>query len=51
MVSVGKNNWYGHPNKEILNKLQNSKVYRKEENGSIMLRIKNDRLKIEACNP
>lgn len=40
MVSVGKNNWYGHPNKEVLNKLQNSKVYRKEENVALCLELK-----------
>ena len=28
VISVGKNNRYGHPNKEVLNILDNSKVYR-----------------------
>ena len=28
IISVGKNNRYGHPNKEILNNLEGSKIYR-----------------------
>jgi len=47
IISVGKNNRYGHPNKEVLNNLENSKVYRTDEDGSIMFKIKNNKLKIE----
>ena len=50
IISVGKNNRYGHPNKEVLNNLENSKVYRTDQDGSIMLRIKNNKLKIETCS-
>ena len=28
IISVGKNNRYGHPNKEVLNNLRDSKIYR-----------------------
>ena len=28
VISVGKNNRYGHPNKEVLNNLEDSKIYR-----------------------
>ena len=49
VISVGKNNRYGHPNKEVLNNLDNSKIYRTDEDGSIMFKIKNNRLKIETC--
>ena len=28
IISVGKNNRYGHPNKEVLENLDNSKIYR-----------------------
>ena len=51
IISVGKNNRYGHPNKEVINNLNNSKIYRTDEDGSIMFKIKNDNLKIEACVP
>ena len=50
IISVGKNNRYGHPNKEVLNKLENSKVFRTDEDGSIMFRIKN-KLEIETYIP
>ena len=51
IISVGKNNRYGHPNKEVLENLKESKLYRTDEDGSIMLRIKNDKLKVETCSP
>ena len=51
IISVGKNNRYRHPNKEVLNNLENSKIYRTDQNGSIMFKIKNNKLKIETCNP
>ena len=52
IISVGKNNRYGHPNKEVLNNLSNSKIYRTDQDGSIMFKIKNNKLKIETtCTP
>ena len=51
IISVGKNNRYGHPNKEILNVLDNSKIYRTDQDGSIMFKIKNNKLQIETCTP
>lgn len=51
IISIGKNNRYGHPNKEVLNTLKNSKIYRTDQDGSIMFKIKNNKLKIETCNP
>ena len=51
VISVGNNNRYGHPNKEVLNNLENSKIYRTDEDGSIMFKIKNNKFKIETCNP
>ena len=51
IISVGKNNRYSHPNKEVLNNLENSKTYRTEKDGSIIFEIKNDKLKIETCTP
>ena len=51
IISVGKNNRYGHPNKEVLNNLDGSKIYRTDQDSSIMLKIKNNKLKIESCSP
>ena len=51
IISVGKNNRYGHPNKEVLNNLERSKIYRTDEDGSIIFKIKNNKLKIETCSP
>jgi len=39
IVSVGKNNRYGHPNKEVLYILKDSIIYRTDRNGSIEFKI------------
>lgn len=49
IISVGKNNRYGHPNREVLDNLNNSKIYRTDEDGSIMFKIKKDKLDIGTC--
>ena len=51
IISVGKNNRYGHPNKEVLNNLEESKIYRTDKDGSVMFKIKNNKLQIETCGP
>ena len=51
VISVGKNNRYGHPNKKVLDNLNTSKVYRTDQDGSIMFKIKNNKLKIKTCSP
>jgi len=51
IISVGKNNMYGHPNKEVLDNLKNSKIYRTDEDGSIMFKIINNKLNIKTCSP
>ena len=51
IISVGKKNRYGHPNKEVLDNLEDSKIYRTDQNGSIMFKIKNNKLRIETCSP
>jgi len=51
IISVDKNNRYGHPSKEVLNNLKDSKIYRTDQDGSIMFEIKNNKLKIETCSP
>ena len=51
VISVGKNNRYGHPNDSVLDNLENSKIYRTDEDGSIMFKIKNEKLRLETCAP
>ena len=51
IISVEKNNRYGHPNKEVLDNLNDTKVYRTDKQGSIMFKIKNNRLKVDTCSP
>ena len=51
IISVGKNNRYGHPNKEVLSNLEQTKIYRTDQDGSIMFKFKNNKLKIETCTP
>ena len=51
IISVGKKNRYGHPNKEVLDNLKESRIYRTDQDGSIMFKIKNNKLKIETCSP
>ena len=47
IISVGKNNRYGHPNKEVLNNLDQSKIYRTDKDGSIILKFVNNNIKFE----
>ena len=51
IISVGKNNRYGHPNKEVLDTLDKSKIYRTDQDGSIMFKIQDNKLKVETCSP
>ena len=51
IISVGSKNKYGHPNTEVLDNLESSKIYRTDQNGSIMFKIDKDKLKIETCSP
>ena len=51
IISVGKNNRYGHPNDSVLDNLQDSKIYRTDLDGSIMFKINNNKLEINTCPP
>ncbi len=51
IISVGKNNKFGHPNQEVLDNLENSKIYRTDHDGSIMFKTKNNKLKIKTYIP
>lgn len=39
LISVGKNNRYGHPKESVLDILKNSKIYRTDLDGSIEIQI------------
>ena len=47
IISVGKNNLYGHPKKEVLNTLAISKIYRTDIDGSILIILNNNGYKIK----
>lgn len=49
IISVGKNNRYGHPNNDILENLEMSKIYRTDTDGSVRFKIKGNKLEIETC--
>ena len=51
VISVGKDNKFGHPKEEVLDILNNSKIYRTDQDGSIMFKVKSSRLKIETFEP
>ena len=51
IISVGKNNRYGHPNKDVLDNLNNSVIHRTDKQGSILFKIKNNKLNIKTYNP
>ena len=51
LISVGINNRFGHPKESVLDILNNSKIYRTDQDGSILFKIKKDKLKIETCSP
>lgn len=51
IISVGKNNRYDHPSKEVLTNLKDSKIYRTDKDGGTIFKIKNNELKVETCQP
>lgn len=51
VISVGKNNRYGHPNKEVLDNLDEAIIYRTDYHGTIVFKVKNNKLKINTCPP
>ena len=48
---MDKNNRYGHLNSNVLNNLEDSKIYRTDQNRSVMFKIEKNKLDIEACSP
>lgn len=51
LISVGKNNRYGHPKESVLDILSNSKIYRTDKNGSIEIKLYKNGYKISTCSP
>lgn len=51
LISVGKNNRYGHPKEEVLDNLSNSRIYRTDLDGSIEIKLKKNGYKIRICSP
>ena len=47
LISVGKNNKFGHPKKFVLDILSNSEIYRTDLNGSIDIKLNKNGYKIE----
>lgn len=50
LISVGENNSYGHPNKEVLERLRkmNTQIYRTDLNGEIYMKLyKNGKIQID----
>ena len=51
VISVGRNNRYNHPNKEVLDNLDKSIIYRTDINGTIKFIINKNRLDIITYDP
>ena len=51
IISVGRNNRYGHPKESVLEILNNSKIYRTDLNGSIEIKINKNGYKIKTYSP
>ena len=47
IISVGKNNKFGHPKKSVLDTLSDSKIYRTDEDGSILVVSDGSNIKVE----
>ena len=51
IISVGKNNLFGHPNKEVLKILEQSEIFRTDKNGSIEFKITKENLLVKYYVP
>ena len=50
LISVGKNNRYGHPKESVLDILSNSKIYRTDKDGTIEIELNKNEYKIRTCS-
>lgn len=51
IISVGKNNRYGHPKKSVLDAIKTSKIYRTDIDGSVEIKLNKSEYKISTCPP
>ena len=51
LISVGKNNKYGHPKNTVLDILSNSKIYRTDIDGSVKIIFNKNGYEIKTFNP
>ena len=51
VISVSKNNRYGHPNKEVLDLLSNTNILRTDKEGSIKFVFKQNMVNKLVCKP
>lgn len=51
VISVGRNNRYGHPHEEVLSNLINTKILRTDNDGTITFKINKNKVDIGFCKP
>lgn len=51
VISVGRNNRYGHPHEETLSNLINTKILRTDSDGTITFKINKNKFDIDFCKP
>lgn len=51
LISVGKNNRYGHPKESVLDTLNNSRIYRTDLDGSVEIKLNKNGYKFRICPP
>ena len=51
LISCGKDNKFNHPNSSVLDILKDSNIYQTDQDGSIVFKVKNNKLKIETYAP
>ena len=49
LISLGRGNIYGYPNEEVLENLNNSKIYRTDLDGSINIKINKSKVRVRTA--